>query len=245
MIALITPTGGRPAQLGICSRLMRSQTYQKEVVWIIVDDCIPVTSDVINKDFRDNWTIIKEYPEPPWRNGFNTQGRNLSVGINTLLKNYCIEDIEAIFIVEDDDYYRPEYLEKMMSKFEGFNVIGEVNTIYYNVYWRKYVANGNMKHSSLFQVAFRPEVVSIFRMCYEDKFIDSRFFQLLAGEGVNLFHDINLAVGIKGLPGRGGIGAGHRKGGLNFRDDHQYKYLTNLIGVDAQIYQKYYGGCGC
>lgn len=244
MIFLITPTGGRNTQIAICSRLMHAQTYKGDVVWIVVDDCNPVTTDIIKDDFRENWTIIKEYPDPPWRVGFNTQGRNLSVGINTLLKNYCKEDIEAVFIIEDDDYYRPEYLEKMMTHFEGFNVIGEVNTIYYNVYFRKYVANGNMKHASLFQIAFKPDAISTFRMCYQDKFIDSMFFQLLKGEGVNLFQDINLAVGIKGLPGRAGIGAGHGKG-MNMRNDPFFKYLTNLIGSDAKYYEGYYGGCGC
>jgi hypothetical protein len=239
MIALITPTGGRISQLNICAGLMRNQTYTGEVVWIIIDDCIPKTCDIIPDDFRKGWIIIKLHPNPPWREGLNTQGRNLSVGINKIYENY--PDIEAIFMIEDDDYYRPEYIVSMMERLRGFMVAGETNTIYYNVFFRRYVANGNYKHASLFQVAFTQDAIPIFRKCYMDRFIDSLFFQLLAGNGVNLFSANNLAIGIKGIGGRPGIGAGHRRQ-TNMRPDTDMAYLTSQIGTDAKIYERYYGG---
>ena len=237
MIVLITPTGARQTQINICAGLMKRQTYQGQVLWIIVDDCSPRTAAVIPDDFREGWIILKIFPEALWRPGLNTQGRNLSIGINAS-ENY---DIEAIFIIEDDDYYRPEYLDQMMKRLTGFQVIGEVNTIYYNVYFRRYVANGNHKHASLFQVAFTPDLVPVFRKCYMDKFIDSMFFRLLNGNGVNLFTANNLAIGIKGIAGRPGIGAGHRRQ-MNMRPDLDMRYLTSLIGEDAKLYEPYYGG---
>jgi hypothetical protein len=139
MIVLITPTGGRPDQISICSHLMHKQTYQGKVVWIIVDDCIPQTTDFINVDFRENWTIIKIYPIPSWSSGQNTQARNILVGINTLLASYPKEEIEAIFIIEDDDYYKPVYLQRMTEQLKGFDIAGEINTIYYNVVHRVHV----------------------------------------------------------------------------------------------------------
>ena len=233
MIGLITPTGDRPAQLKICERLMQNQTYTGDVVWVIVDDCLPRTANDIK---RPGWDIIVSNPSPNWKPGTNTQGRNLSVGINILM-DY---DLEAIFIIEDDDYYRSNYLEKMLKYLNGFRVAGEVDTIYYNVYFRRYFSNQNTKHASLFQVAFTPEVIPIFRRCYLDKFIDAKFFELLAGNGVNLFAEHKLAVGIKGIYGRPGIGAGHGKQ-MNMRSDPNLTYLTNLIGTDAKIYERYYG----
>ena len=234
MIGIITPTGGRQIQINICEQLMKRQTYQGDVVWVIIDDCLPRTTGQIT---HDRWKIINCHPSPNWKPETNTQGRNISVGINELM-NY---DLEAIFIIEDDDYYRPQYIEKMMTRLEGFQVAGEVDTIYYNVYFRRYFSNQNMKHASLFQVAFRPDVIPIFRKCYMERFIDAKFFQLLAGNGVNLFPELKLAIGIKGLPGRPGIGAGHGKL-MNMRTDNNMTYLTTLIGTDAKIYERYYGG---
>jgi len=241
MIALITPTGSRRAQLLMCAAMMKRQDYTGDVIWIIVDDCIPISTDVIPDDFQENWTTIKTFPKPQWHPGLNTQGRNLSVGINKIYENYLDSDIEAIFIIEDDDYYRPEYLTEMMKRMQGFRVVGETNTLYYNVYFRRYAANGNFQHSSLFQTAFTMDAVPIFRRCYMDKFIDAKFYQLLSGNGVNLFSANNLGVGIKGIAGRPGIGAGHlRMTGM--RPDPTLNFLTSIIGEDAKLYERYYGG---
>ena len=134
----------------------------------------------------------------------------------------------------------PEMIE-MMKRMQGFRVVGETNTLYYNVYFRRYAANGNFQHSSLFQTAFTMEVVPIFRRCYMDKFIDAKFYQLLSGNGVNLFSANNLGVGIKGIAGRPGIGAGHlRMTGM--RPDPNMNFLTSIIGEDAKLYERYYGG---
>jgi hypothetical protein len=110
MIALITPTGGRPDQIDLCDIYMHRQNYTGKVVWVIVDDCEPRTTDAIGVGMPPNWTVIKCYPNPIWRPGTNTQGRNISVGINTILTNYKKEEIRGFFIIEDDDYYKSFYL---------------------------------------------------------------------------------------------------------------------------------------
>jgi hypothetical protein len=239
MIALITPTGGRSIQIGLCSQWMRSQTYQGEVVWIIIDDCIPRTSDIIPENFRDNWTIIKYHPEPSWQPGQNTQGRNLSAGIQVLQAMYKPEEIKCIFIIEDDDYYRPIYLERMMANLNNYYLIGERNTVYYNVYHRRYVTNPNTAHASLFQTAFTPNVIPEFMSCLTDKFIDCVFWPKVQNR--NLFYEHDLAVGMKGIGGRYGIGAGHSKA-MSMNADINLTYLKRLIGeTDANIYGMYYG----
>jgi hypothetical protein len=238
MIALITPSGGRPAQINFCAYFMSRQTYTGKVVWIIVDDCIPHTTDLIHDD-RPNWTIIKVYPSPPWQQGQNSQARNISAGINTLLANYRKEDIEGIFIIEDDDYYKPYYLEKMAPRLTGFQATGERHTIYYNVFYQTYFTNPNTGHSSLFQTAFSMDALPIFEGCFREKFIDMIFWSRLTK--VNLFNDGNLSIGIKGMPGRYGIGAGHTKL-RNMPRDNNWQYLSFLIGEDANLYSRYFGG---
>ncbi len=242
MIVLITPTGARKDQFSLCSYFMKHQTYKGEVTWIIIDDCHPRTTDIVGEGFKDNWTIIKVYPTPLW-NGQNTQSRNIAAGIEALLNN-C-KDIEAIFIIEDDDYYRPQYLERMMARFEGVNVLGEMNTVYYNVQYRRYFVNRNTSHVSLFQLAIRPVILPLFKTCYNERFIDFKFFQKLYTEGfvnkgeVRLFNENNLAIGIKGMPGRAGIGAGHSRY-MNMLPDPNMTYLISQIQDDAKLYEGYY-----
>jgi len=238
-IILITPTGGRQIQINICKQLMQQQTYPGKVVWIIIDDCIPPTAEIPD-DFKENWTIIKKYPIPSWQNGQNTQARNISVGINTLLANYKEEEIEGIFIIEDDDYYKPIYLERMMLRLNGFDIAGETNTIYYNVYYRTAVTNPNLRHASLFQTAFTCKVIPLVKNSYPHRFMDCRIWE--NAENKNLFQEGNLAIGIKGLPGRPGIGAGHSRWSNNI--DINLNYLKSLIGEDAKIYERYYCNIG-
>jgi len=84
------------------------------------------------------------------------------------------------------------------------------------------------------------EALPIFEGCYTEKFIDMIFWSRLTR--VNLFKDGNLSVGIKGMPGRYGIGAGHTRL-RNMPRDNDWRYLIHLIGVeDAKLYIKYYGG---
>ena len=249
MLALITPTGARQDQFNLCGKFMERQTYKGAVTWIIIDDAKPITTDNIDETFKVGWTVIKVYPTPTWQQGQNTQGRNIAAGIDALLDNYKIEDIEAVFIIEDDDYYRPVYLERMMERFNGFKVLGEMNTVYYNVFYRNFFTNRNTSHVSLFQLAFKPEMIPLFKTCYNERFIDFKFYEKLHAEGyvrrgdVGFFNEGNLAIGMKGMPGRAGIGAGH--GNLmHMTPDKNMNYLTSQINEDAILYERYYGNRG-
>jgi len=238
MVALITPTGGRPKQIELCSKFMKRQDYKGKVLWVIVDDIEPISTNHISLAFRENWIIKKINPTPSWRVGQNTQARNLIVGIEEVRLNKY-EEIEAIFIIEDDDYYSPEYLTTMMEKIKGFNVAGQMYTVYYNPVFRGWLQNGNYKHASLFQVAFTPNLIPIFKRCclMRRVFIDMSFFRSIANlpYKVNLFDGKDLAVGIKGLPGRSGIGMGHRAE-IRMMPDPEFVKLKELIGDDYMYY---------
>jgi len=241
MIVLITPTGARKDQFELCKRWMRRQTYQGSVLWIIVDDAIPVTTDTVTEDFRENWIIKKEYPKPKW-SGKNTQGRNIKAGLDSMKTFIDLKIVQGIFIIEDDDYYKPNYLERMMEQKQNYWIWGETNTIYYNVHARRYVVNGNRHHASLFQTAFTVEALPHFEANLNHKFIDAGFWA--HGPNKYLFFENYLAVGIKGMPGRGGIGAGH-KWFSSMHSDLEMKYLTKIIGEnDRNQYKGYHGSYG-
>lgn len=238
MIALITPTGARAKQIELCAQFMKRQDYEGEVLWVIVDDAIPITVDCITEDFRPGWTIVKEYPKPAWVYGQNTQYRNLLAGC-AVVKKF---DVKAVFIIEDDDYYSPRYLREMMERMGKYDIIGEQCTIYYNPILRGWINNNNKNHSSLFQTAFAPSMIPTFeRICVSKngRFIDMTLYRRfgIPLERINLFKADNLAVGIKGISGRAGIGQGHR---LKLREklapDPNMDKLKELIGDDYIYY---------
>jgi len=241
MIALITPTGARIDQFRICAGWMSRQNYEGPVLWIIVDDGPTITTNVVQPDFRKDWEIIKIYPKPVW-NGINTQGRNIKAGIDAVTSHPEFKKIKAIFIIEDDDYYKPVYLTEMMNRLGRYSVIGETNTLYYNVQWRQYCDNNNRQHSSLFQTAFTPDQIPLFVSCLNNKWIDADFW--MKSKNKYLFQAGMLSLGIKGMPGRGGIGAGHKRN-MTFIQDMALVNLKQLIGEeDAKIYAGYYGNHG-
>jgi len=238
MIALITPTGGRPEQIQLCAGFMVRQDYKGEVLWVIIDDGIQKTTDCITNDFREGWKIIKIFPEEKWKPGGNTQARNLLLGIEEV-ENY---EVELIFIVEDDDYYSPQYLRKMIEGAGGYDLIGEQNTVYYNPVMRRYRYNRNDRHASLFQVAFRPTVISLFKtVCkVKQRFVDIILFKMASMYMIKLYDsNQHFAIGIKGLGGRPGIGQGHRLG-MRMEADLSMTELKKLIGEDYVFYKDMY-----
>lgn len=226
-IALITPTGGRPKQVDYIASYMKSQDYTGKVLWLITDDVIPFTTDFLQEGFKANWTIEKLYPEPYWQECENTQARNLLVAIEALEKR---TDIDYVFIIEDDDYYKPNYLSKMISLFGDHKLIGQKGTSYYNVTTKQIRRMPNERHSSLFQTAFSIELLSTFKKVVESnhKFIDFVFWKEVGGF---LFND-NLSIGIKGLSGRKGIGIGHKKEKLAKIPQINQEVLKQIFGED-------------
>ncbi len=240
MIALITPTGRRPDQIRNCERWMGNQTYTSNILWCIVDDCSPSTIKTLGEGFGSNWNIVKLFPKPEWRSGQITQGRNILCALDTIEK---FPEVKSIFIIEDDDYYSPSYLEEMTKRLVGYKVAGELLTIYYNVVSRTWIRNRNKTHVSLFQLVFTRDMIDLFKKSLQAKFIDMEFFNLLYKnkyeKDINLFKGDDYAIGIKGMVGRRGIGAGHVMN-LGGRNDSRLKYLTEKIGNDASYYERYY-----
>lgn len=227
-ITLITPTGNRPLALSRCIYYMMRQTHQFNQ-WIIVDDG--------HENFPQTFpeTSIKYI-----RSEFNkNKAKSLS---GNLIKACQHIKYDKIFIIEDDDWYSPRYLEKSIERFSNSQsrVIGEKFSVYYNVRSRSYRTCRNDKQSSLFQTAFRSDFLCKFKKYCEvnrrSAFIDKRIWNHCRENNIpySLFNDEKLSIGIKGLPGRNGIGIGHR---MDTRNDSSWKRLIQLIGKDdAQFY---------
>lgn len=224
---LLTATGARPEAWAICEKLMARQDYAGPVRWVIVDDgaeAQPITFQ------REGWTIEVIRPEPFWQPGQNTQARNLKAGLEHIGAN------ESVAFIEDDDYYASGYLSAVAEWLKGAELAGEGGARYYNVATRVWHDFGTKSpHASLCSTAVRGPALATLRkvLAEDDKFIDMRLWRDFRGR--KALHAPAHVVGIKGMPGRGGIGVGHR---MNGQPDPRGEKLAEWLGGDAALYQK-------
>ena len=128
MLTLLTATGARPAAWALCERWMARQDYAGPIRWIIVDDGPepqPVTFQ------RKGWQLVLVRPSPHWAPGQNTQARNLLKGLA------AVGPDERLVIIEDDDWYAPDWLTTVAAELEHAELVGEHRARYYNVEQRR------------------------------------------------------------------------------------------------------------
>jgi hypothetical protein len=220
-VTLITPTGGRPDAFRLCERWMARQTYTGPLQWVVVDDADPVTSATMGQD------VLR--PEPKW-NGSHTLARNIRAGLGAA-------KYDAVIVIEDDDWYSPEYVRTTVDRLEtlpAMRLCGECPSRYYNVATRCYRLPGNMNHASLCQTAFRLELVPrVLGFMTSDPWVDLMLWSKIPGT----LHEGYNVVGIKGLPGRTGVGIGHHPGGT---PDPELTVLRSWVGEnDAWEYAQW------
>lgn len=196
MIYLLTPTGSRPEGLALLGQYLQRQTYTGPAKWVIVDDCDPATPI---PETRFETEVVR----PDWRwNGENTQAACMLAGLDRIPRD------AVVFVCEDDDAYLPEYVETMLKALETADLVGENTARYYNVRTRRCRVLPTPRHSSLASTAVRG-TDALRRACEgRPKFIDIDLWRNFAGSKALL--DAQNVIGIKGLPGREGIGVGHK-----------------------------------
>ena len=234
-ITLVTPTGGRPEAWELCCRWMAGQAGVEDVIfeWIVIDDCVPRTD-------TDHWwcprmTTVR--PVPVWEPGDNTQARNLREGLSMIAP-----DADIVFFIEDDDWYSPHYLRTMIDAFTAdpdLEMLGLANAHYYHVGNCSYKIHANDKHSSLCSTVIRasavPFIFKVLEQAQPVEFIDLLLWQLDRFRKRVITCTQPLVVGMKGLPGRPGIGEGHRRKLPNA--DPDMTVLRDWLGEDAQWYE--------
>jgi glycosyltransferase involved in cell wall biosynthesis len=216
-ITCITCTGDRPLALSLCQRWLKNQTLVPNQ-WIIVDDGkIPAK----NLDFIGlNYVYRRVKPNEPK----HTMLLNLKEAFEWVKG-------DKIFFFEDDEYYAPNYIEEMSSRLDNYEVVGIGRSKYYYLPLTKYGVHSNMGHASLAQTAFKRSFFNEIKdILFGDNYFDIRIWKLVNGTNASfeskvtsisesissdgkglIFDDKNssLYVGMKGMPGRAGIGSGH------------------------------------
>lgn len=202
-IYALTPTGARPEGLALLGEYLNSQTYQGPLTWIIVDDCIPPTR--IPKT-RPGIDVIRVLPAWQWQPGTSTQAACMAAGLQD------VPDDAVLFILEDDDVYLPGYVETMLEAMAEVDLAGERDARYYNVETARHRVIPGKVHSSMASTVCKGGALALLRrLCSSGpgRMLDVNLWKQFRGDK-RLMHSHNV-VGIKGLPGRPGIGVGHRR----------------------------------
>jgi glycosyltransferase involved in cell wall biosynthesis len=229
-LALITPTGGRPEAFALCEQFMAQQTFT-DWEWIVVDDCKPNVECTLDQRVLHPW--------PAWEAGMeSTQCRNLLLALERASS-------EFVAVIEDDDYYSPRHLENICKYLETAALVGEIPSRYYNVKHRMFRTMAANQHASLCQTGFRAELIPMVReVCKLNGPVDVCLWQEVRSNG-GIFKQYleDQVIGIKGMPGRAGVGIGHYPESRlsRWNADPQLRVLQDWIGDDAKLYKDYYG----
>lgn len=221
MITAITPTGDRPLVFSLCRRWIEHQAVRPGQ-WIVVDDGRePITN-------ANGFEYVRRHPGPEK----NTLALNLMAAM-PYIKG------DKILIIEDDEYYAPGYVAAMSKYLDKHEVVGIGMSRYYHLPSGGYMVIGNMSHASLAQTGFRRSFLPEFRkvLIPGKLYIDFAVWQRARPRGrAFVFRDkAPLYVGIKGLPGRPGIGRGHDARIYRLHDPAR-KILRQWMPRDYQAY---------
>jgi len=228
MITAITPTGDRPLAFALCQRWMERQTVWP-TQWLVIDDGkTPLKIDL-------SFSFIKYIRrEPLPSDPKHTLCQNLSAALPFITG-------DKIIIIEDDEYYAPEYLAGMAARLAYHEVVGIKNSKYYHLPSGGHCTHSNGSHASLAQTAFRSASLPAFKRCLDmrsQQFLDIRLWQRTYRtlRGFLFIDEPPLYLGIKGLPGRPGIGIGHDEKQYREFDTPARDRLKSWVPGDYQVY---------
>lgn len=241
-VTVITLTGDRPEAFALCRRWMENQTRQPDQ-WIVLSD-----GKVPLKNIPPGCHYVRREPKP-------TDPRHTMI-INL---REAIKHIEGsvVFIMEDDEYYGPKYIETLLKHLDKYEVVGVGRSKYYHLPSGSYIKDCNMDNASLAQMAFRRSFLPEFEALLEgDQYVDMRIWKhvgntnhlrwvdsdkspdrIVNGRGY-VFDDgdEHIYVGMKGLPGREGICWGHKEDPRYSHMDAKREIIKKWLGNDYQYY---------
>lgn len=234
-ITCITPTGDRPLAFALCQRWMMRQTMQADQ-WIVVDDGRNPAEPSVPMEYVRR--------EPRGDDPKCTLAVNLREALPRITGN-------KILVIEDDEYYAPGYIAEMSRRLDVYELVGICRSKYYHVPTGGYMTNGNGGHASLAETGFRASFLPVVSSCIgkgiDIHWLDTQLWRIANSSGSRNFHlfvdlDEPLYVGIKGLPGREGVGIGHQTRAYRTRDGVNREILKRWIPRDYQVYLDYLGG---
>ena len=221
-ITCITPTGDRTEAFKLTRLWMSRQTIKPDQ-WLVIDDGF----SPMPEELKEGLDYIRREPK-------QGEGHTLTRNIRTVLPHI---KGDVILIIEDDDWYGERYIETMCEHLKHHDLVGEGWARYYHIPAMKYVRLQNQEHASFCQTGFNRILLPMFEESIEgDPYIDMRFWLHKARDFGFLFYDkedkLKLHCSLKGLQGRAGIGTGHNRKEIYYKQDSDYKMLKRWVGED-------------
>ena len=200
MITVLTPTGGRPGAFALLAEQINAQSCE-HFRWIVVDDFDPATPV---PEMRTGIELVYVRPLWRWEPGQNTQSANLMTGLSLCRAEY------KVIICEDDDAYSCEHVRDMAALLAKAPLVGVTPARYYNARSRRFREIPSDRHASLCATGLTGEAAfnALAAVAQLQKRIDIDLWGLWQDK--KILTKGTSVVGIKGLPGRAGIGVGHR-----------------------------------
>lgn len=142
--------------------------------------------------------------------------------------------------MEDDDWYSPEYIEKMVKRWlaEGMPELMGINkTIYYNINTQKWVELNHPARASMMSMCATPAINKI-QWCddnysYTDMFLFTKTTLVKKAVGF----DKPICAGIKHGTGLCGGGGHNPEWKVYDQQDENFKFLRRIVGEDVSFYE--------
>jgi hypothetical protein len=204
---------------------MSRQTF-RDFHWIVVDDGLIPTKMNMDQEY---------YRLEPESGDGTTYPRNLELALKGV-------KTDLILFIEDDDWYDRAYVNIMRDHLGLFDLVGDIPSIYYHVSIPAWMLMNNKNHASLCQTGMNRKLIPLLEKILERRSagIDINLWRSWKGKKI-LMRPTEcwpLCVGMKGLPGRSGIGIGH-KNHKNYKRDEGHVKLRELIGSDITYYKPF------
>lgn len=246
-ISLVTCTGDRLAAFTLCHRWMMNQwtvgnkttAKAQKIQWVVVDDGpTPVDQNLLDSA-SSKYDITYVRPTKLWVPGRNTMRRNTILGLRAVKNPY-------IAIIEDDDYYQPNYLIEQFNLLDRQKVeaVGEGGTLYYHLPTRTHKRMFNLATASLCQTVFTAKMIPLLIEAANtgNPLFDINFWNMMLTRRHKIIIRANtdLCIGIKGMPGRGNITA-PQPVAQGYINDGNLLMLKKVLKSDAEHYTQFLG----
>ncbi|MGH8035368.1 MAG: hypothetical protein ACREO9_09095, partial [Lysobacterales bacterium] len=148
-----------------------------------------------------------------------------------------VPDDALLLVMEDDDIYLPGHVENIVTALESAELVGERVARYYNVATRRYRVMHAGQHAAMASVGVGGAgLKALRRVCRDHKSaLDVHLWRSFIWPKKLL--DTANVIGIKGMPGRVGLGVGHRK---TFGTPDVTGVLAEWVGPErAALYEQW------
>lgn len=235
LISIITCTGHRPETLNLCKYFIERQTYKGSIQWVVVHD---QKDPLLLESKKSNISVELHKGPRVWDENYNTHRGNMETALAAVKGDY-------VFIVEDDDYYKANYIDYMLKviKVADVKAAGIAAARYYHVGIPGYKVMFNLKHASLSQTVLHKSLLPELNKATSsgELYFDIEFWNLLHKNNHHnlLIEHTPISVGMKGMPGRLGITPSHKEARDYMYDSGLVKLKEWLGEDDSLLYFNY------